>query len=50
MYLRYIVSYRNNVSGKTETGIFHLADHIRDHSGISDAERVELQEFIMWFD
>ncbi len=50
MYLRYIVSYRNNVSGKTEAGIFRSADHVRDHSGISDAEKIKLQELITWFD
>lgn len=50
MYLRYIVSYHNTVSGKTETGIFRSADFVRDHGGINEPAKAQLQELITWFD
>ncbi len=50
MYLRYIVSYYNNISGKTETGIFRAADHVRDHTGIDAETKARLQLLIEWFD
>jgi hypothetical protein len=50
MYLRYIVSYHNSLSGKPETGIFRAADHVRDHTGIDAQTKARLQLLIEWFD
>lgn len=50
MYLRYLASYRNSVSGLDETGIFRSADFVRDHSEIGEDEKAELQALITWFD
>lgn len=50
MYLRYLARYRNTVSGKEETGIFRAADFVRDHTGLDETEKAELQALIAWFD
>ena len=50
MYLRYIVSDYNNISGKTETGIFRAAGHVSDHTGIDAETKARLQMLIEWFD
>lgn len=50
MYLRYLARYRNSVSGRDETGIFRAADFVRDHTGIGESEKAELQRLITWFD
>lgn len=50
MYLRYVASYENHVSGKTGTGIFRSADFVRDHTSIDKETNTRLQTIITWFD
>ena len=50
MYIRFIVKYFNQQTGREDTGIFRAADYVRDFTEIGAAEKKKLQNLIEWFD
>ena len=50
MFIRFIVKYFNQQTGKEETGIFRAADYVRDFTAIGVLEKQNLQKLIEWFD
>lgn len=50
MYIRFIVKYFNQQTGREETGIFRAADYVKDFSGMDETEKAALRNLIEWFD